>query len=283
MPPPDYWSIDYRDSRTPSAMGSRDARRTSLLLGGQQIDYAAVTSSPASSNPRRPRSLSPNFYKSLASSSSRHPSDLPRSRLSGDMSDRPLDKIRAEARAADRRHRQRKRATYTDGIDRLDTIGGSYHHGGPFDAALPCRNRIKRYSPLAAVQESNMEAIRATPRENLVDSLSQNVPLQGTATVAPGATDLSGNVMDYVEGPDLMREDDAPGGAYKRWSGIVSTLHMHRLCKPPGGESSAANQCHPTALPPFRSQGQGRAIVYARAHPQGQEAPETQQHARQRL
>ncbi|KAM4067319.1 pal1 cell morphology protein [Hirsutella rhossiliensis] len=201
-------------------MESYDARRT-LLLGSQHIDFDSVTSSPAGSHSQRSRSLSPNFNNPFANGSSSHPSNLPRSRLSGDMSDRPLDKIRAEARAADRRHKQRKRTTYTDCIDRLDTIGGSpYHHGGPFDAALPCRNRDKKYSPLAAVQESNMEAIRATPRESLIDSLTRNVPLQGTASVAPGAMDHSGNVMDYAEGADLMREADAPGGAYKRWSGI---------------------------------------------------------------
>jgi hypothetical protein len=29
--------------------------------------------------------------------------------------------------------------------------------------------------------------------------------------------------MRYEEGADLMREPDAPGGAYKRWEGIVSS------------------------------------------------------------
>lgn len=31
---------------------------------------------------------------------------------------------------------------------------------------------------------------------------------------------MSGNVMNYREGADLMREPDAQGGAYKRWDGI---------------------------------------------------------------
>ncbi|PHH76010.1 hypothetical protein CDD83_4326 [Cordyceps sp. RAO-2017] len=141
------------------------------------------------------------------------------------MSDRPLDRIRADARAADRRlkHQRRRTAGYTDCIDRLDTIGPAYHHAGPFDAALASRNAGNpRYSPLAAVHDSNMEAIRATPRENLIDALSRHVPLQGTASVPPGARDMSGNLMDYAEGADLMREPDAAGGAYKRWAGIVS-------------------------------------------------------------
>jgi hypothetical protein len=33
-----------------------------------------------------------------------------------------------------------------------------------------------------------------------------------------------GRPMTYEEGADLMREPDAPGGAYKRWAGIVSSL-----------------------------------------------------------
>ncbi|EQL00649.1 protein kinase [Ophiocordyceps sinensis CO18] len=211
--PPDYWSFDFFNSGSASNMASHVARRESLLLGRHHVDHDSVTSSPRS---QRSRSLSPNFNNPLATSSSSHPSNLPLSRNSGDMSDRPLDKIRA----AERRHKQRKPTTYTDIIDRLDTTGGPYHHGGPFDATLPCRNLDKMYSPLAAVRESNMEAIRATPRENLVDSLIWNVPIQGTASVPPGAMDLSGNVMDYAEGADLMREADAPGGAYKRWAGI---------------------------------------------------------------
>ncbi|PFH57029.1 hypothetical protein XA68_15601 [Ophiocordyceps unilateralis] len=117
--------------------------------------------------------------------------------------------------------RRRTRAPYTDVIDALDTVGGRYHHAGPYDAALPVRNRDGKYSPLAAVHDSNMEAIRATPRENLIDSLSRHVPLQGVATIPPGGKDMTGNVMHYVEGADLMREPDCSGGAYKRWPGVV--------------------------------------------------------------
>ncbi|PTD05602.1 hypothetical protein FCULG_00000224 [Fusarium culmorum] len=126
-----------------------------------------------------------------------------------------------EARAADRApHLRRKQMPMTDTIDALDTIGGTYHHGGPYDATLASRNRNKKYSPVAAVEESNREALRATPRENIQDSLKKKMPLQGTAVIPSGERDFSGNTINYEEGADLMREPDAMGGAYKRWDGI---------------------------------------------------------------
>lgn len=142
--------------------------------------------------------------------------------------------IKRETKVADRHpnhrsshRRHRSAASQTDTIDALDTIGGSYHHGGPYDATLYSRNIHEKYSPLAAVRDSNMEAIRATPREFIQDSLQKHVPLQGTATVPNGGLDMSGKRMDYREGADLMREPDAPGGAYKRWDGIVGHPSLH--------------------------------------------------------
>ncbi|KAE9580817.1 hypothetical protein CGCF415_v005875 [Colletotrichum fructicola] len=155
------------------------------------------------------------------------PSGLRRSgslnqRYNGDMSHRPLDMLKKEHRAADRAPhlRTRKNGPMTDTIDGLDTIGGVYHHGGPYDATLASRNRNKQYAPVEAVKESNEEALRATPREYIQDSLTKHVPLQGTGTVPVGSSDMRGNVMNYEEGADLMREPDAQGGAYKRWDGI---------------------------------------------------------------
>ncbi|OAA62287.1 Pal1 cell morphology [Cordyceps fumosorosea ARSEF 2679] len=136
-------------------------------------------------------------------------------RFPGDMSHRPLDMIRRETRAADRRHR--KRVSEADTIDLLDTIGPAYHHGGPYDATLASRNMNKMYSPVEAVRDSNMAALRATPREFIRDALIHHRPLQGTATVPSGALDASGRRMSYEEGADLMREPDAPGGAYRRY------------------------------------------------------------------
>lgn len=71
-----------------------------------------------------------------------------------------------------------------------------------------------------------MEAIRATPREFIADSLNKHVPLQGTALIPSGARDMSGDVMEYEEGADLMREKDAAGGAYRRWNDMVSTFKV---------------------------------------------------------
>jgi hypothetical protein len=80
----------------------------------------------------------------------------------------------------------------------------------------------KPLAPVEAVMDTNLEALKATPLEYLKDSLIRHVPLQGTAVVPPGTRDLGGRVMDYEEGPDLMRESDAPGGPYKRWEQLVS-------------------------------------------------------------
>lgn len=113
----------------------------------------------------------------------------------------------------------------TDTIDSLDNSGKmAWHHGGPYDATLLARNTSYNSSPVAALKESNDEAIRATPKENIIDSLEKHKPLQGTAVIPSGMRGLDGRVMRYEEGADLMREEDAPGGPYKRWDGIVS-LH----------------------------------------------------------
>ncbi|OTB17321.1 hypothetical protein K445DRAFT_275411 [Daldinia sp. EC12] len=139
------------------------------------------------------------------------------------MSERPLEAIKRATKAADRApHLRKKNRTGADTVDALDTtgFGGIYHHDGPYDATLAARNRDKRYAPVEAVKYGNMEALKATPRENVVDSLERHVPLQGTATIPPGEPDYSGRIMQYEEGADLMREEDAPGGPYKRWDHI---------------------------------------------------------------
>ncbi|KAF4459342.1 hypothetical protein FALBO_13911 [Fusarium albosuccineum] len=184
---------------------------------------SSVTRSASARVPQPSRSRpQPSHHRSFSASNceiSRKPSL--NQRYPGDMSHRPLDILRKEARAADRApHLRRKQMPMTDTIDALDTIGGTYHHGGPYDATLASRNRNKLYSPVAAVQNSNREAIRATPREYLEDSLQRHVPLQGTAIIPSGDQDFKGNTIEYAEGADLMREPDAVGGAYKRWEGV---------------------------------------------------------------
>ncbi|KAF2972154.1 hypothetical protein GQX73_g1385 [Xylaria multiplex] len=135
----------------------------------------------------------------------------------------PLQQIKRETKAANRApHLRKANQTKPDRIDSLDNIvpGGVYHHDGPYDAALASRNKDPRYAPLAAVREGNRAALQATPAVNIVDAVTRHVPLQGTASVPPGEADFNGNIMDYEEGADLMREPDAAGGAYKRYDHV---------------------------------------------------------------
>ncbi|KAF4635441.1 hypothetical protein G7Y89_g2653 [Cudoniella acicularis] len=144
-------------------------------------------------------------------------------RYPGDMSHRPLDQLRKEAKAAHRApHLKKQHLPGADIIDSLDksAFGSVYHHEGPYDATLLARNISYKSSPVAALKESNAEALKATPRENIRDALDKHVPLQGTAVIPPGMSELNGRPMQYEEGADLMRESDAPGGAYKRWEGV---------------------------------------------------------------
>lgn len=148
-----------------------------------------------------------------------------RERYPGDMSHRPLAMLERDYRAADRapnlhnpRHQQP-----IDIIDTLDSTGPgrgvTYHHDGPYDATMASRNRNKKYSPVEAVKDTNMEALKATPLEYVQDSLVKHVPLQGTAVIPPGMQDIAGRTMEYQEGTDMMREGAAGGGQYKRWEG----------------------------------------------------------------
>ncbi|EFX03445.1 protein kinase [Grosmannia clavigera kw1407] len=121
-----------------------------------------------------------------------------------------------------KRQSRRRGLPLADSIDILDKtgFGGAYHHGGPYDATLAAVNKNKKYAPLEAVKDSNLEALRATPKEYIVDSLERHIPLQGTGTIPSGMPDMNGNIMNYKEGADLMREADAPGGAFMRYDFI---------------------------------------------------------------
>lgn len=153
-------------------------------------------------------------------------------RFPGDMSHRPLDILRREHRAAERnpynysaQHRHvRQPSDPIDVLDKSGIVGTPYHHDGPYDPTLADRNTNNLYPPIEAVKDSNEEALKATPRENIQDSLTKHVPLQGTAVIPPGMPDMSGRTMQYEEGADLMRERSAEGGAYKRYDFIVSNI-----------------------------------------------------------
>ncbi|KAG9188731.1 hypothetical protein G6011_07436 [Alternaria panax] len=171
-------------------------------------------------NERRPRRSSDHapsaMHKSLPT---RARAGSLKERFPGDKSHRPLDQLRHDEKVAHRApHLRKKNFQGADVIDRLDKASfGRYHHEGPYDAASLARNRDTKYSPLAAVKDSNEEALRATPRENIINSIQKHRPLEGVAIVPPGMADRFGRVLDYEEGADLQRE---PGGDYRRWPGI---------------------------------------------------------------
>lgn len=137
------------------------------------------------------------------------------------MSHRPLDTLLKEKHHADRaRHITKKHHIRPDTIDTLDNSGVSaYHHGGPYDATLYARNNTSK-SPLAALKDSNAEALKATPKEKIMDSVQHHRPLDGVAAYAPGDYDRNGRLYTYEEGENLMIDGNAGGGAYKRWPGV---------------------------------------------------------------
>lgn len=152
--------------------------------------------------------------------SSRRPSRPPHSRsVSASSIPRPLEQIKRETRRANRApHLKRSGIPGPDTIDRLDNILGGipYHHEGPFDATLRAR-QIPGRSPVEALARSNAEALAATPRANIIDSLERHRPLQGTASVPPGMRAPGGDIMPDYEEYDVMRRD----GNYKRYPGVV--------------------------------------------------------------
>ncbi|KAG8163599.1 hypothetical protein KVR01_006896 [Diaporthe batatas] len=124
---------------------------------------------------------------------------------------------------SDRAHRRPKPRKYVaDTIDRLDTspFGGPYHHGGPYDATMKSFNLNSKFSPVAAVRESNRAAWKATPREAKLDALLRGRPLDATASVPPGERALNGELMDYEYSTDMLRDPLAGGGPYRRWPGV---------------------------------------------------------------
>ncbi|KAF2099888.1 hypothetical protein NA57DRAFT_23334, partial [Rhizodiscina lignyota] len=138
-------------------------------------------------------------------------------RFPGDKSHQPLDMIRRDSKRAHRSpHLRKQHMPGADTIDRLDNVNGAYHHEGPYDAALLARNTSYESSPIAAVQDSNEEALRATPRENVIDAVKRHRPLDGVAVVPPGQQDRFGRMYDYKEGDNMMIVN---GGNYKRWPG----------------------------------------------------------------
>jgi hypothetical protein len=149
-------------------------------------------------------------------------------RYQGDESHQPLNMLRKDSKKAYRApHLNKRHIPGADLIDRLDPTPNKlpYHHEGPYDAALLARNTSYKSSPIAALEDSNREALKATPAEKIKDALEKHKPLDGVAVVPPGERDQLGRVYNYEEGTDMMREGNPEGGAYKRWDGEVSSLY----------------------------------------------------------
>lgn len=105
-------------------------------------------------------------------------------------------------------------------IDRLDNVGGfSYHHEGPYDATYRATNTSKKHGPVYALKESTEEALKATPRDKIIDSIEGRRPLDGVAFFPPGTTDRDGQRYDYKEEYGLTNEHP---GDYKPWTKTVS-------------------------------------------------------------
>ncbi|KAM5436907.1 hypothetical protein McanMca71_002024 [Microsporum canis] len=94
-----------------------------------------------------------------------------------------------------------------DLIDKMDTVSELYHHEGPYDAAARERNIFPDQAPMQALQYSTAEALRATPHDMIIDSIRERRPLDGVATLPPGSRDMSGRVLNYKEGANMMVED----------------------------------------------------------------------------
>ena len=171
--------------------------------------------------PRRSSNPAPPSVHSNQSEIARHRSL--REHYPGDKSHGPLAQLRQDDKIAHRApHLRKKNFQGADLIDRLDNTGMSqYHHEGPFDAASMARNKHIKHSPIAAVRDSTEEALRATPRENIVDAVRKHRPIEGTANIPPGIPDGFGRVLNYTEGTDLQR-DELSGGNYRRVPGVVS-------------------------------------------------------------
>jgi hypothetical protein len=90
------------------------------------------------------------------------------------------------------------------------------HHSGPFDAVTRSAYLSNQKSPLAALQHSNEEALKATPESAIRDSLNQHVPLQNTAVVGPGEH-VPGGAADEVLS-DYQEENLI--GDVGRWDGV---------------------------------------------------------------
>ncbi|KAK8175365.1 hypothetical protein IWX90DRAFT_423996 [Phyllosticta citrichinensis] len=168
-------------------------------------------------SPRERRGNSFSHSPSMPSGRPRRSSSL-RARYPGDKSTHPLDQLSRENKQAHRSHHLKKRhIPGPDTIDKLDSVMSRYHHEGPYDATLLARNTSWETSPVAALSDSNAEALKATPAENIRDALERHRPIDGVAIIPPGHQDRFGRTYDYKEGDDMMIYN---GANFRRWPGV---------------------------------------------------------------
>lgn len=201
---PSNYTYNYNSDYNPNYNYTYTPSRRSSLSSNNPYRY--TTSSPANSTyNRRPTSelISPRYTpdNSLPERKRSSTSSIPRRRS--------------------HRYPRTSQLVNPDIIDQLDDATlYSYHHEGPYDAVCPERNRVSQHSPLEAVRESNEEALRATPRDKIIDCLHSHRPLDGTAYFPPGVTDREGQTYSYEEGSNMMNDY----GNFMRLPGQVRTL-----------------------------------------------------------
>lgn len=213
-------SISKDGKNGPTTTTTEVPRRSNTVGSRTSGSYPSPPAS-ASASPR-----SPNFSGSHREALSDSPVGRRRrgssltERYPGDMSHRPLDQLAREKAIADKsRHVTKKHHIHPDTIDNL-AGPGAYHHSGPYDATLLARNNT-RDSPLAALKDSNEETLKATPRENILDSVRGHRPLDGVAAYPSGSVDrLTGHKYEYEAGENMMIDNNPEGGAYKRMPGV---------------------------------------------------------------
>ncbi|MCJ1313054.1 hypothetical protein MMC25_006730 [Agyrium rufum] len=221
----------YRSTFAPiSSTNVSTASNTHKKQPSVETRERTYPSPPHAANPRRDNINNGQNHNFSNDASARTSSEIPTSsqaggrtratslssRYIGDESHRPLDIIRKENKAANRApHLRKQHLVGADTVDKLDAIGGGYHHAGPYDATLLARNTSFTNSPIEAVSGTNEETLKATPREKVLDSIHRHRPLDGVAVIPPGQSDRHGRTLEYQEGTDMMID-----GGYKRWPGV---------------------------------------------------------------
>ncbi|KAI4730017.1 hypothetical protein E4T49_02247 [Aureobasidium sp. EXF-10728] len=209
----------FRDSMGGKGGVQTHVRHSSRSSTGSNSKFPEYHDGPSS--PHRRNISGDHLTGEPSGSRSRRTSSLSQ-RYDGDMSNQPLNMLRKDSKKAYRApHLNKRHIPGADTIDRLDPTPNKlpYHHEGPYDAALLARNTSYKSSPIAALEDSNREALKATPAEKIKDALEKHKPLDGVAVVPPGQRDQLGRVYNYEEGTDMMREGNPEGGAYKQWPG----------------------------------------------------------------